>query len=155
MGIYVLIVVLAGLLASEPYSIKAHTISQLAGQGFANAWIMRMGFIILGIAATVASLLFYQRPNKPFGKTILLLLGTYGFSIFFTGIFSTLSINTQMSNLESSIHSSFAQLAGFSFMAAIVIITLTFKENRSFVWFSILTFFLIGAFSALFFSTRI
>ncbi len=45
------LLILAHLAAPEAYRWQVHTISQLAAQAYANAWIMRVGFIGFGVLA--------------------------------------------------------------------------------------------------------
>ena len=52
----VILIIAAHIVVGEQYSWHQHSISQLAGQAYPNAWIMQAGFIGFGVLIQVASI---------------------------------------------------------------------------------------------------
>jgi hypothetical protein len=107
---------LAGPFFSHPaYSSMADTVSELAGQNMPNAWIMRSGFVALGVGVCLAALVM--------PRTDLLLsaaLVMFGAAMVGAAIWSHLPI-AQVGGgdvEEDALHSLAANTMGASFAAA-------------------------------------
>lgn len=102
-----LAVLFGPLYTDAGYDWIRHSVSELAGQRTANAWIMRGGLLALGLASIVGYFRFRSRYNA--------FLLVFGISIAMTGLFPHRPFDTQLeySELLDRIHSAFASLGGF------------------------------------------
>ncbi|HEY5583216.1 MAG TPA: DUF998 domain-containing protein [Ruminiclostridium sp.] len=127
MGIYfaviffIVFIVVSQLLTPQEYDWKVNTISELAAQNYKNKKVMQTGFIGFGILLC-GSMIF----NMVFKEQALLKslpIFIYALSVGLSGIFCTQPFikNVQYLRTEARNHSFLAQLAGFSFVAAILI----------------------------------
>lgn len=102
--------------ASHPdYSSIRHSLSELAGQGMPNAWIMRAGFVAFGTAVLVASLMRLRSSPAVFGP-----LAAFGAAMLAAAIWSHLPIAplTGGSMYEDELHSLAATGMGIAFALA-------------------------------------
>lgn len=44
------VIIIAHLITPETYSFTGNTVSELAAQGYANAWLVRLGLVVFGLA---------------------------------------------------------------------------------------------------------
>ncbi len=105
-----------GPFASHPaYSSITHSLSELAGQGMPNAWIMRSGFVAFGGAVLAASLLRLRRDPAVFGA-----LAVFGAAMLAAAYWSHLPIPVLEggSTAEDDLHSLAATTMGISFATA-------------------------------------
>ena len=82
----IILLVAAHLAAPEAYHWQQHTISQLGAQAYANAWIMRLGFIGFGALVQVAGVtrIRLRTASVGTGSSPIML---YGLAILLAGIF--------------------------------------------------------------------
>ncbi len=119
--VFLATIIVAHLLAIDEYDWKNNTVSELASQGYAQKWIMQMGFITFGI------ILVFGILNKIYNNTINYLIdipiGIYGAAILISGIYCAKPFMTgiEFSNTESNIHSISASIAGIAFSIGILI----------------------------------
>lgn len=120
--VYILFwILIAHLAADDAYVWYQHSISQLAGQGYAQAWIMRLGFIGFGILLQIAGLYRLRSPAHPWFQELPLLL--YGLCILASGIYSAppFMAGVPFSVREAALHTLFATAAGWSLTAALLL----------------------------------
>jgi len=115
----------AHIAAPEDYSWKTNTISDLASQGYDNAWIARTGFISFGsLIATAATLDLingrgHWEQNAP--------LAIYGASVALSGVYRAepFQKGVAYSESEAKLHTIFANVAGIAFVGAMLGTALT------------------------------
>ena len=116
-GILVLIaaMVLAPLFSHPDYSSISHTTSELAGQNMPNAWIMRAGFALYGLAALAAAL--GRLRDAPL---LHLPVALFGLGLIGAAIWSAMPIDPALGGdlTEDTLHSVCASGLGFAFAAA-------------------------------------
>jgi len=123
---YILILLIAAHVAApEAYHWQQHTISQLAAQAYANAWIMRLGFIGFGALVQVAGVTRIRLRPRLWYREVPILL--YGLAILLSGIFSTEPFieGVPYSLQEARLHSIFATAAGVMLTLATLLYALT------------------------------
>ena len=79
-------IIVAHLVVGEQYIWYQHSISQLAGQAYSNAWIMRVGFIGFGVLVQIAGSGQMRVTGRYWYREVPIML--YGLSILALGIFS-------------------------------------------------------------------
>lgn len=102
-----LAILLGPLYTDAGYDWTRHSVSELAGQGTGNAWIMRAGLLSMGLAAVLG----YCRLRSRYNAFLLV----FGLAIAMTGVFPHRPFDTQedYSELLDQLHSTFASLGGF------------------------------------------
>lgn len=122
--IFLSIILIAHLFASNGYNWTNHTISHLGAQKYQHRWIMQLGFLAFGIIIATGVLL-----NGWHLRTTPILI--YGVCIALTGIFCTAPFFEvpSFSLQESQLHSIFAQVAGMAFSIGIIIQIFHTKNN--------------------------
>jgi len=98
---------------TEPgYDWVRHSISELAGQDTANAWVMRIGLAALGLAAATAFVVHRSRFN--------IFFFLFGISILLTAVFPhrPFVLDRAYSETLDRLHSLFATLGGFAAVLA-------------------------------------
>jgi hypothetical membrane protein len=109
------LIVVAHLVAPASYSWRDNTISQLAAQGYARAWIMRLGFVGFGILIVLGAL-DRARTNRRswFHQARELALVLYGLGLLLAGSFSAEPFlpGVAFSESQAQLHSIAATLAG-------------------------------------------
>lgn len=113
--------IMAHLLVGEPYVWSRHSISQLAAQGYANAWMMRMGFIGFGCLVLIAGIGRIRDARRYWHRETAIML--YGLAILFTGVFSTVPFveGVAYSLQEARLHSFLATAAGAALSIGILL----------------------------------
>lgn len=141
---FIVFIALAHWFAPENYSWIRRTISDLGSQGYSNNIIMQSGFIGFGI------LLAFGIIRNGVSRNNMAIL-VYAVCVAFTGIFSTKPLQDTETYwvLGASLHSLFAQLAGWGFSIGILIQLYYSKESRMKSFHLIFFLFIIG-FSLLF-----
>lgn len=114
---------------SEPYLWYRNSISQLAGQAYPNAWIMRAGFIGFGVLVQIAGIIRMRAVGRYWYREVPIML--YGLSILASGIFSTSPFieGVPYSEQEAQLHTLFATAAGIALSAGILLFMLTDAPN--------------------------
>lgn len=99
------------------YDWVRHSVSELAGQATANAWIMRVGLVALGLAAVGG----YLRYRRSFNIFFLL----FGISIALTGVFphKPFMAGRPYSVTLDQMHSLFASAGGICAVLAFVLLS--------------------------------
>ena len=94
--------------------------SELAAQGYANAWLMRLGLVVFGLAIMIAMIFRIRGTNRYLMPDTA--LGIYGLGIMLSGVFSTapFASGVVFSETEAGIHSFFATFAGVFISLAII-----------------------------------
>ncbi len=121
----VIFLVLAHLAAPETYRWQQHTISQLAAQAYANAWIMRLGFIGFGVLVQITGVTRIRLRPRLWYREVPIML--YGLAILLAGIFLTEPFveGVPFSAGEARLHSLFATSAGVMITLATLLYALT------------------------------
>ncbi|MEY3610011.1 MAG: hypothetical protein RLZZ264_532 [Bacillota bacterium] len=83
----VTIIFLAHFFAPEGYLFYQHTMSELAGQGVANAWILTTGFVLGGASYIGFAIYYVQKQNLP--KWLFWLTALNGLMTLLLGVFPT------------------------------------------------------------------
>ena len=123
---YILLLLIAAHLAApEAYHWQQHTISQLAAQAYADAWIMRLGFIGFGVLVQIAGVARMRLTPRLWYRELPIML--YGLAILLAGIFSTEPFieGVPFSAGEARLHSLFATSAGVMLTLATLLYALT------------------------------
>ena len=113
--LFVLFIIVAHILATNHYDFSKNTVSDLGSQKYGRKLIMQTGFLLFGLSLTTGIVLN--------GLTWRVLpIFVYGLSIAMTGIFCTKPFfePATYSATQSTLHSTFAQIAGISFSAGIL-----------------------------------
>lgn len=113
--IFVFFIIVAHVFATNNYDFSKNTISDLGAQAYDRKGIMQIGFLAFGLTLSVGILL-----NGLSLQTLPILI--YALCVALTGIFCTKPFfpNTSFSEIESTLHSIFAQVAGISFSIGIL-----------------------------------
>jgi hypothetical membrane protein len=114
--LFIVLIIVAHVYSPSNYNWLNNTISDLGAQGYERRLIMQIGFLIFGIMLAAGVLL-----NGVGWRTAPLLV--YGLCVSMTGVFSTkpFTDHIEYSALQSSLHSSFAQIAGVAFCVAMLL----------------------------------
>ncbi|MEY3691965.1 MAG: hypothetical protein RLZZ388_136 [Bacillota bacterium] len=81
------IIFLAHFFAPEGYLFYQHTMSELAGQGVPNAWILTSGFVLGGASYIGFAIYYVQKQNLP--KWLFWLTALNGLMTLLLGVFPT------------------------------------------------------------------
>lgn len=81
------IIFLAHFFAPEGYLFYQHTMSELAGQGVPNAWILTSGFVLGGASYFGFAIYYVQKQNLP--KWLFWLTALNGLMTLLLGVFPT------------------------------------------------------------------
>lgn len=114
------VISIAHLVAPGTYDWTRNTISDLGAQGYAHAWIMRLGFIGFGALLSTGVLLKrVQARRMPLANGLVLV---YAVAVLLTGCFSVAPFDGTplTSPTQDALHTVFAQLAGMAFSLSIV-----------------------------------
>ena len=120
--IFVFFIIVAHVFAKNNYDFSKNTISDLGAQAYDRKGIMQIGFLAFGL--TLAMGIFLN------GLSVRILpILIYALCVALTGIFCTKPFFSYpiFSEIESTLHSVFAQVAGISF--SIGILTQTFYAS--------------------------
>ncbi len=123
--LFVVVILLAHVFATDPYDWTKNTISDLGAQGYGKKSIMQIGFLVFGLTLSVGVL-----ANGLSLRTTPILI--YGLCIALTGIFCTKPFveMESYSSSQSTLHSVFAQAAGVSFSIGILMQLFFTSENK-------------------------
>jgi hypothetical membrane protein len=83
----ILIIFFAHFFAPSGYLWTMHTMSELAGQGVPNAWILTLGFFLTGIGYVAFAFFDYQNNRLPYW--LFVLTASNGIFTFLLGVFPT------------------------------------------------------------------
>lgn len=108
-------VLLTPFLSDPSYDWQRHTLSQLGGQGMPGAAVMNLGFALLGISVTAATVLSWGRAPLTEYALLVFGLGFVGAALCSTG---HIDPSAPLSQRQDMLHSVFAMLIGFAFAAA-------------------------------------
>ncbi len=102
-----------------------NSISQLAAQNYAQAWLVRAGFISFGILVQLAGIGRIRADRSRWYREVPIML--YGLAILLSGIFSTNTFirGVPFSETEAGLHTVFATAAGIALSAAMLLFALT------------------------------
>lgn len=135
-ALFVLAIVVAHIFSTNNYDWTKNTISDLGAQGYDRKLIMQIGFLAFGVV--LSSGIFLSGLSL---RTAPILI--YGLCVALTGIFCTKPFfDTNIySTTQSTIHSTFAQIAGVTFSIGILTqIFFTTDKNLKYIH---LTFFIL------------
>ena len=127
---YILIfIVIAHIVVGEQYLWYRHSISQLAGQGYELAWIMRAGFIGFGLLVQIAGTGRMRAARRYWYRELPLM--AYGLCIVGSGIFSAAPFieGVAYSEQEAQLHTLFATAGGWALTTGILLYMLTDRLN--------------------------
>ena len=113
--LFVLFIIVAHIFSKDNYDWTKNTISDLGAQGYDRKLIMQIGFLSFGL--TLAIGIFLSGLSL---RTSPILV--YGLCVALTGVFCTkpfLDLDTY-STTQSTLHSTFAQIAGVAFSVGIL-----------------------------------
>jgi hypothetical membrane protein len=125
-ALFIVFILVAHILSAENYDWTKNTISELGAQGYEKKLIMQIGFLAFGLTLTIGLIL-----NRLSWQTIPILI--YALSVALTGIFCTKPFtNTAIySTTQSTLHSTFAQIAGISFSLGILTQLFFTQDNKT------------------------
>lgn len=127
---YIFIFILfAHIVVGDQYIWYRHSISQLAGQGYAQAWIMRAGFIGFGVLVQIAGIGRIRAAGQHWYRELPIM--AYGLCILASGIFSAAPFieGVSYSEQEAELHTLFATAGGWALTAGIFLHMLTDAQN--------------------------
>jgi hypothetical protein len=112
-------VVIATTAMPATYSWIRHSVSESAGQGVADAWIARLGFLLLGFAVLLLAGIAARR----WGPVATVLFRVYGASMIATAAFAHRPwLDVPFDTFEDSLHSLTANLVGFTFTVGVLVV---------------------------------
>jgi len=128
----------------DSYSWVEHSISESAGQGIENAWIARLGFLLLGFGVLLTAWFVGSR----WGMWGRLAHRVYGISMFAVAAFAHMPWeDVPYDSFEDSLHTVGAFGVGFGFTAGVLLVTFRRGADagwiRWFDWFAIVAAFVI------------
>jgi hypothetical membrane protein len=114
-AIFLLVIVLAHIFSPVNYDWTKNTISDLGSQGYERKIVMQIGFLAFGLTLSTGIFL-----NGLTWRTTPILI--YGLCVALTGIFCTKPFTNLaiFSTVQSTLHSTFAQIAGITFSIGIL-----------------------------------
>ena len=113
--LFVVFILVAHVFSTDNYDWTKNTISDLGAQGYEKKLIMQIGFLAFGLTLSIGLFL-----NGLTWRTTPILI--YGLCVALTGIFCTkpfVDLDTY-STTQSTLHSTFAQIAGVTFSVGIL-----------------------------------
>jgi hypothetical membrane protein len=122
--LFVVFIFVAHIFSADNYDWTKNTISDLGAQGYSRKLIMQIGFLMFGLTLAIGLYL-----NGIHWRTLPILI--YGLSVALTGIFCTkpfVDLYTY-STIQSTLHSTFAQIAGVTFSIGILTQILFTTDN--------------------------
>jgi hypothetical protein len=123
-----LLLALAPLALPASYSWVELGTSEAAAQGVDGAWVTRAGFVLLGVAVMGVCVL----RHRPWRSLATALHGCFGVGMVLVAVYSHApwEAGTPYGVLEDRLHSVFASVVGFAFIAGVVA-TLAFCRPRT------------------------
>lgn len=137
-------IIVAHIVSTDNYDWTKNTISDLGAQGYDRKLIMQIGFLTFGLTLAIGLFL-----NGLSWRTLPILV--YGLCVALTGIFCTkpfVDLNTY-STTQSTLHSTFAQMAGVAFSVGILT-QIFFTTDKNLKYIHIVFFILVIGLSATF-----
>jgi len=124
-----LFIVIAHIVVGEQYVWYQHSISQLAGQEYAQAWIMRAGFVGFGILVQIVGIGRIRATGRIWFRELALM--AYGLCILASGFFSAAPFieGVAYSEQEAQLHTLFATAGGWALTAGMLLYMLTETLN--------------------------
>ena len=115
--------IIVASLVTPGYSQLSDTISQLGAWGRPHPWVMNAGFIVYAMLIIGFAYGLYRRLGRGTGaKAIWFLLAVYCVGIILVAIFQDdLKTPNEVSTLEGTLHSVFAQIAFFAMVIGMMI----------------------------------
>ena len=113
--LFVVFIIVAHIFSTDNYDWTKNTISDLGAQGYDRKLIMQIGFLAFGLTLAIGIFL-----NGLSLRTAPILI--YGLCVALTGIFCTkpfVDLDTY-STTQSTLHSTFAQIAGVTFSVGVL-----------------------------------
>ena len=137
-------VAIAPMLMPESYSVVEHSISESAAQGVQDAWLARLGFLLLGFAVLTSTSIAGER----WGVRGRLAHRIYGVSMMGVAAFAHMPWeHVPYDAFEDLLHSVAAYGIGFAFTAGVLIVTFRrvpgMWSARVFDWIAIAAAFVI------------
>ncbi|MDH3262195.1 MAG: DUF998 domain-containing protein [Gemmatimonadota bacterium] len=131
-------VAIAPMLMPDSYSVVEHSISESAAQGVQDAWLARLGFLLLGFAVLTSASIAGER----WGVWGRLVHRAYGVSMFGVAAFAHMPWeDVPYDAFEDFLHSVAAYGIGFFFTAGVLIVTFRrepgMRSARLFDWITI------------------
>lgn len=142
--LFVVFIIVAHIFSTDNYDWTKNTISDLGAQDYERKLIMQIGFLAFGLTISVGIFL-----NGLSLRTLPILI--YGLCVALTGVFCTkpfFDINTY-SATQSTLHSTFAQIAGVAFSVGILT-QIFFTVDKNIKYIHIVFFILVIGLSATF-----
>jgi len=127
--LFVVFIIIAHVFSTNNYDWTKNTISDLGAQGYDRKLIMQIGFLAFGLVLSAGIFL-----NGPSLRTAPILV--YGLCVALTGVFCTKPFfdNYTYSTTQSTLHSTFAQIAGVTFSIGVLTqIFLTTDNNVKYI----------------------
>jgi len=124
--LFVVFIIIAHIFSTDNYDWTKNTISDLGAQGYDRKLIMQIGFLVFGLTFAIGIFL-----NGLSWRTSPILV--YGLCVALTGIFCTkpfFDTNTY-STTQSTLHSTFAQIAGVTFSIGVLTQVFFSSDNNS------------------------
>jgi hypothetical membrane protein len=142
--LFVLAIVVAHIYSTNNYDWTKNTISDLGAQGYDRKLIMQSGFLAFGITMSAGIL-----ANGLTWRTTPILI--YSLCVGLTGIFCTKPFTdiAIYSTTQSTLHSTFAQIAGIAFTLGILS-QLFYSTDKNDKWIHLAFFIMVLGFSASF-----
>jgi hypothetical protein len=114
-------VVIATAVMPQSYSWVRHSVSESAGQGVPDAWIARLGFLLLGFAVLLLAGIAASR----WGHAATALFRAYGVAMIATAAFAHRPwLDVPFDAFEDSLHSLTATAVGFTFTVGVVLVAI-------------------------------
>jgi hypothetical membrane protein len=141
---FVVFILVAHIFSADNYDWTKNTISDLGAQGYDRKLIMQIGFLAFGLTWTIGLLL-----NGLTWRTTPTLI--YGLCVALTGVFCTKPFTdiATYSTSQSTLHSTFAQIAGVAFSIGILT-QIFFTSNNSLKFMHVVFFILVIGLSVTF-----
>jgi hypothetical membrane protein len=143
-ALFLVFIIVAHVFSIDNYDWTKNTISDLGAQAYDRKLIMQIGFLAFGLTLAVGIIL-----NGLTWQTAPILI--YGLCVALTGIFCTkpfVDIDS-FSSTQSTLHSTFAQIAGVTFSIGILT-QIFFTTDKTTKYIHIAFFVLVIGLSALF-----
>jgi hypothetical membrane protein len=143
-ALFIVFIIVAHVFSADNYDWTKNTISDLGAQGYERKLIMQIGFLAFGLSLIIGLIL-----KGLSWQTAPILI--YALSVALTGIFCTKPFTNIAiySTTQSTLHSTFAQIAGISFSLGILTQIFFTPDNKT-KYIHIAFFILVIGFSILF-----
>ena len=142
--LFLVFIIVAHVFSTDNYDWTKNTISDLGAQGYDRKLTMQIGFLAFGLTLAIA--IFFNGLSL---RTAPILI--YGLCVALTGIFCTKPFfdTNNYSTTQSTLHSTFAQIAGVTFSIGILT-QIFFTADEYFKYIHVAFFILVIGLSATF-----